>query len=484
MGADARAVAHDLGLLLFVPVGLVIGTVPVAVAVGEWHALPPLLMVAAAAGVCGTLLVRRFRDARTSHAWPAVEIVALGWLLLAVAGAAVLWGIGTAAGMDDADRVFRDPGNALFEAMSGTTSTGLSMADGIESQLSRTVQWWRSLLQWTGGVGVVLFAIGFTHTASNVRALYEAEGRTDDLGGDVRVTVRRTFGIYAGLTAAAVLALLATGHTPWQAVNHGLTGLSTGGFTVTDDSIAGFGTATRVVVMVIMSLGAVTFVGHHVLFVQRDVRRFTRLTPVRVQGLLLAAGLATAVALAARAADLAPADAAFQWVSATATAGFSVAPEQAAWPTPLLLLLVLAMVVGAPSGSTGGGAKQDRVAWLVKAGLARLRHGGRPGQLHWDGDEVAPAARREAVEHAAAVVALWLVTLAIGSALLAATTDAPLRQVVFDAASALGNVGLDAEVVDAELPGLGKGTLAALMYLGRLELLVALTLAAQHEHAT
>lgn len=480
MSQALRAVAHDVGALLWLPTAMAAVSVPVALAFGEPHAVRPLLLTGAASAALAAGLVRCFRHARTTARWPAVEVVALGWLLVGLFAAVVLWWVAAAGdGRHPADTAFLDPTNALFEGLSGITSTGLTVVGGREAELSATVQWWRSLLQWVGAVGVVLFAFGFAHAASGVRTLYEAEGRVDDLGPGVRVTVLRTWAVYLGLTVATVVALLFTEHSPWEALNHGITAISTGGFSITGDSIAGYGVATKVVVAVAMAVGAVSFVAHHVVFVQGDVRRWGRLTPVRAQLAALVGGGVLVVALQSRS-EVALVDQVFQWVSASATAGLSTAPDLHAWTTPVLLVTIVAMAIGAPSGSTGGGAKLDRAAWLVKAALARAR--GR--RIVWDGEEVSPSVRREAVGHAAAVVGLWAATILVGSVALAALTDAPLRDVAFDVTSALSNVGLDAGVAGPDLGGPAKLVLAALMYLGRLELLVALRFVSQHEHAT
>lgn len=196
------------------PAGLGVTTVAVAILAGEATSAVPPAIAAVSCAALGTWLVRRYADARALHRWPAVEVVALGWLACALVGAAVLWGIGIAAPAGSADATFASPVDALFEATSGITSTGLTMADGVESQLSRTVQWWRSALQWVGGIGVVLFAAGFGHTAAQVSALYGAEGRSDDVGGDVRHTVRAILVLYVTFTLVAVGAFLLTEQTP------------------------------------------------------------------------------------------------------------------------------------------------------------------------------------------------------------------------------------------------------------------------------
>jgi trk system potassium uptake protein len=485
-GRDEAAVAHDVGYLLRVPAAMALLSLPVAVATGDHAAILPLAGTAVVVGGTGTLLVRRFRHAHAPDLWPAIEVVAIGWLASVLIAAGVLALLGHAAPSGAADAVFRDPWNALFEGASGITSTGLTMADGLEGELSPTVQWWRSLTQWIGGVGVVLFAAASPGAADARRALYEAEGRGDDLTGDVARTIRRTWAIYLGLTAAALGAFLAVERDAWTALNHGLTGISTGGFTITDDSLAGLGTSGQLVAMAVIVAGAVTFVAHQLLFVHRDLRRLGRSTPLRAQAIVLVGGAVVVVGLARiTGADVSALDAAFQWASASGTAGFTTVPAVQAW-TPLVLgVLIVGIVVGAPSGSTGGGVKLDRVVWLAKRGAANLRGRRQHGQppVTWDGRVVAPHEQGRAVAHAGWMLLLWLGTLTLGCVVLVWTTGAPVLHVVFDAASAMSNVGLDAEVVGPDLDGRAKATFTLLMYLGRLELFTALYLAVQHESA-
>lgn len=482
MSREVESVVRDVGLLLYLPAAMAAVSIPVALATGDRHALIPLLATGVASGSLAWGASRRYRHARTSERWPAVEVVALGWLAVGLVSAVVLWGVASAGGdTNGADAVFLDPWNAVFEGVSGATSTGLTMVGGREHELSAIVQWWRTLLQWVGAIGVVLFSIGFAHPSSNVGVLYEAAGRGDDLGGDVAGTVRRIWAVYAGLTVAAVGALLLTEHTPWAALNHGITAISTGGFTTTGTSFAAYGTVTKVVVGLLVVVGAISFVAHYVLLVQGDPRRWWRLTPVRAQAVVLVVGGVVVVAMQIGS-PIAIVDRLFQWASASATAGFASVPNISAWSTPVVLLLVLGMAVGAPSGSTGGGAKLDRVTWLAKEATARSGSDAR--KLHWDGDEVVASVRRRAVEHAAAVVALWFVTIAVGTAAIGALTDAALRDVLFDVTSAVSNVGLSTGVADAHLDGWAKAVFTALMYLGRVELLVALTFPGQGERTS
>jgi trk system potassium uptake protein len=478
-GRDGAAVAHDLGAVLLVPAGMAAASVPVAIWAGDRHSVAMLVATASiTAGVAATLLWR-FNHVRAVHRWPAVEVIALGWLLTALVTAIVLFGLGLTAPLGSADVAFAEPLSALVEGMSGITGTGLTMVAGQEAELTATAQWWRSLSQWVGGVGMVIFALGLTTSTTGMRTLYEAEGRHPDLPGGITGTVRGTAALYLGMTVLAVTALAMTEHDAWEALNHGLSAVSTGGFTITGDSMAGYATTTQAVVLVVMSLGAVSFVVHHILLVQRRPAHGWRLTPLRAQVTVLVGGAAILLGPRALAdTDVASFDAVFQWASAAGTAGFSTDPDLARWPGVLLVPLIAIMFVGASSGSTGGGWKLDRLVWLLKA--LRRRVGG-DDQLHWDGGPVRRHEANTLVSHAGTLGALWLLTLLAGVGLLVALTDAPLQLVVFDTASTLSNVGLSAGVVDGNLTAPAKLVLTALMYLGRLELLTALLLATQSE---
>jgi trk system potassium uptake protein len=481
LGRDAASVAHDLGAVLYVPGAMAGLSVPVAVMAGDTHVVVPLAGTAVVCAMLGAALLFRFRHVRAEHRWPAVEVVAIGWLLSGLVTALVFWFLGRGAPVMAADQAFLDPMNALFEGLSGITSTGLTMVGGQESELTATAQWWRSLSQWVGGVGMVLFALGFTSSATGMRTLYEAEGRHPDLPGGTSGTVRGTMGLYLGLTVAAVLALAATEHDAWTALNHGITGMSTGGFSITGDSIAGFGTATKLVTLVIMVTGSVAFVAHHLLLVQRRPGRLRHLTPIRGQIVVLVGGAAVLVGVNTLSGSGVPVvDTLFQWASAAGTAGFSTEPDLQGWAGPALMLLVVAMFVGAPSGSTGGGWKLDRLLWLSKALIRRFRG---TEAITWDGGAVRRDRAEELVRHAAMLGALWLLTVLVGSASLSAIVDAPVRDVLFEVTSAVSNVGLSTGVVDADLGGGAKAVFVALMYLGRLELFLALALATQSEHA-
>ncbi len=263
--------------------------------------------------------------------------------------------------------VFVDPWSALFEAMSAVTSTGLTMVEA-ESELPHALQWWRSVLEWSGGAGVVVFVLALTAGDGGYR-LYEAEGRRRLLRNDVHATARRLWRILLGLTVLSVLALLAAGVEPWVALNHGLAGISTGGMVVTDDSFTGTSAPVRLVGMAVMVLGAMSY-GSLGLLLRRDTAAFLRLTQVRALAVaLLGGGVAVLVTLRVLGVGPGVLDAAFLWVSALTTCGFSTTPVPEL-PAATVLLLLAGMFVGGSAGSTTGGIKLRRAAWLGRPSSA------------------------------------------------------------------------------------------------------------------
>lgn len=478
--ASLQTLAGDLGLVLHLTAALAAVSLPVAALSGERWALLPLAGTGLASGMVGLLLHRRFGFVQRHTTRTALAVVATAWTVTGLLAALILSWMAHVA-PDGAIAVYRDPMNALFEGISGITSTGLTMAHGVESALPATVQWWRSLLQWVGAIGVIVFTLAVASTGAGGEILLASATRPELLGDDAMTTARRIWGLYVALTVAAIAVLKLAGLDWWTAVNHGLSGIGTGGFTITDASFGDHPPAARYAGAGVIAVGAVTFVAHYQLLVGRDVRRFLRRTQVRAFGLGLLVGIPLlALAVRDQAPPVAAVDVIFQWTTALATAGFSTV-DLSEWGPAALLLLVVAMFVGGSSGSTAGGLKLSRVAWLAKALMTRIRSA-EPGQRElehrWDGEPVSPDHSRRAESHAAGMALLWAVTLAAGAfAMLLLVPGAAPQHVLFDVTSALSNVGLDTGVVDRDLHGPAKATFILLMALGRLEILGLLVLA-------
>ena len=478
-GLSAGAVVGDVGLMLHLPGLLAIVALPVAMLAGEWFAVPGFVALAVAAPLLGQLAMRKAGSPGPTKPIDALASVALGWLLCAALAAVPLFAAAELGGTrSGAAGVYGQPVHALFEGMSGITSTGLTMV-GQEGALPMSIQWWRTLLQWVGGVGVIVVIAGAVERLEGARALYEAEARERVFREDIRQTARGIWILFCALSVVSVLALLAAGAEPWVALNHGMTGIATGGFVVTDQSFVEEPATVKIVALAVMIVGAVSFVHLHRVVVERNWRTLVRSTQTRALAIGLVASVgATIAATEAGPEDPGLLDAVFQGVSALATCGFA-SESPGGWGPAALMVLSTAMIVGGSAGSTTGGLKLARAAWLVKAAISQVSNGMRPiggrARVSFDGEEVSEHDAASAIGHAAGLAVLWLSTLGAATlALVLLLPDSSAGEIAFEAASALGSVGLTTGITGPSLPLAPELILIVLMWLGRLEIVAVI----------
>ncbi|MFO7608879.1 MAG: potassium transporter TrkG [Candidatus Krumholzibacteriia bacterium] len=466
------------GRLLLAPAAMALVTLPFCLVEGD---LVALAAFGALIGICLALagLARLVPQRQEADAADAVAAVALAWLLIGGLCGVPLAVLARAAPAGSELALAYGPAvNALFEGMSGITSCGLTVA-ARPDLLPASIQWWRSLCEWVGGVGVVVTMLLLLDPAEHADAFYRAEARTWRLDAPIRRTAVRIWSIFLALSAFSVLALKLAGETWWVAVNHGLTGIATGGFSIRADSFQGTPAAVQGVTMAIMVLGAISFRTYSRL-VERE-RRWWRSTQLRWLGGLLAGGFLVLLGLRSLTAlDATALQIGFQWVSALGTCGFASADLEG-WSPAGLVLLMVGMVVGGMAGSTTGGIKVSRLVWLCKSAGRHLRRRlderKEPAGYRFDGTEVDAKQARRRIRHAAVLAGLWIATLAGGwLVLLVVVPDHPPLHLLFEAASALGSVGLTTGATSAALPTAAKATLIVLMWLGRLEIISALLL--------
>ena len=261
-----KTILRDVGLFLHVPAIMALISLPVAILAGETYALLPFTVCAIASLTIGQILYRLAKCPKSSRLPYAMISAALGWLLLPLFGAIpiLMTAHATEQALDLSTTILRlqDPWNAIFEAYSGFTSTGLSMATNY-SEIPRTLQWWRSLMQWVGGVGIIVLVISVLDPSTEPDRLYNAEGREQRIGLTLNQTVKRIWWIYLIYTVGSIFLFRLVGMDWWAALNHGMTGIATGGFSVTEDSIANYSIAVKLAVIIVMILGAVSFSVHY-----------------------------------------------------------------------------------------------------------------------------------------------------------------------------------------------------------------------------
>ncbi len=406
-------------------------------------------------------LSRKGQDKPSPGASPARA--AATWVLISIPATLPFWAYGHWSGSgSELETAYGSVSRAWFEAMSGLTSTGLSMSSSA-STLPNAIQLWRSLLQWIGGYSLILFAV-VLGAEGQWSGSAQAEFGADFDEGDPRKQAKAYVLVYAGLTVGTCLLFTVVGVPVWEAVNHSLTSVSTGGFTIRDDSYASYDGAARSIGLTASIAGALSWAT----YLQLGKGKFRSLMSSSQLRSFLAftAGLiGLMVVLAARRnPSLAIGDVIFEAISASTTCGISVAGSRKDWVSALVAVPILAMIIGGCSGSTTGGIKHARLA-LLEAGVRRLIRRG-------DVDDSDQTKHLEGILSASGLALLWLVTLVVGWLPLAIAfpDEAPLRM-LFDVTSAVGGVGLDAGFIDASRPSWVLVWFTILMWLGRLELL-------------
>lgn len=287
----------------------------------------------------------------------ALAVIGLGWLLASLVGAIPYLIVTPEIGFS----------GAYFETASGFTTTGASVFSHLE-RLPPSLLFWRSLTQWIGGMGVVVFFVailGFIGVGAKMLYANEASGSINEFEESrVQSTVARLVYIYLALTSGCVLCFRIAGMSWFDAINHAFTTLSTGGFSTRTESLAAFQSPMiEWIAIVFMILGGLNFllilriVGGRVGYARRNTELVAYLLIVAVSTTaicltLLTQGATSDIEHALRAAT-------FQVVSIMTTTGFAT-EDFARWSSlPQMILLVL-MVIGGCSGSTAGGIKVSR----------------------------------------------------------------------------------------------------------------------------
>lgn len=364
--------------------------------------------------------------------------------------------------------------DALFETISGFTTTGLSTLASVEER-SRTFLLARAWLQWVGGLGFVVFSLALTlEPGVATRRLGAPSLAPADFAGSMRAHARRVLRIYLSLTGLGVVALLLLGASGFDAVVHTFSGISTGGFTPRDTSLAGLERRLQYGVFGLCLLGAISLPLYAAPWrggwkrVHRDPEARALLVLIAVGGSLVF----VATRFGTGSADVPISDIALISVSAQTGSGFSTL-EVAGLPASAKLVLILSMITGGSHGSTAGGVKLLRlllVVRLVKWLVAETRL-----PAHAVAGPTLSGQRLESNEllRAAATILLFLGVLVVSWLPFLAYGYAPL-EALFEVASATGTVGLSVGIARPELEPILKGVLCTNMLLGRLEVFAVL----------
>ena len=322
---------------------------------GEWSVLGAFLITAALCVVFGLLLRLAKPTSKVFYMREGFATTALSWIVISIMGAVpfVLTGC------------IPDPIDALFETVSGFTTTGASILPAVEG-LPRGILLWRSFTHWIGGMGVLVFLLTLLPlTGGSHVNLMKAESpgpQVDKLVPKVQSTAKLLYGIYLALTLAQLVFLMAGGMPLFESLLTAFGTAGTGGFGFKNDSFAQFSPYIQWVVTIFMILFGVNF-NFYFLLLLRRFRRAVSSEEVRAYlGIILVSIGIITLNIRSMYSGLGEAlrHAAFQVGSIITTTGFSSCDFDL-WPTLSKQLLVLLMFVGACAGSTGGGVKVSRI---------------------------------------------------------------------------------------------------------------------------
>ena len=469
---NRRMICRVLGLILLCLTALMVLPTIAGLCYGE--SVSHFLITMALSGGVGFLLARVKPYSTIIYAKDGFIVVSLGWILISVFGALPFVLSGDIPNYID----------ALFETVSGFTTTGASILKNVES-LSRGCMFWRLFTHWIGGMGVLVFIMAIMpmsgeHSMHIMRA--EVPGPTvGKLVPRVRQTAKILYLIYIAMTLAELLLLLLGGMGFYDALLHSFATAGTGGFSTRAASIAAFDSAyIEMVIAVFMLLFGINFNLYFLVLIGRWKEALKSEELHWYLGFVAAAVLAIALGISKMYGGLTMAlrHAFFYVTSITSSTGFGTV-DYVQWPEYCKWIIIMLMFSGACAGSTGGGIKTSRVVMLMKNVACEIRQMAHPRtvtRVQMDGRRV----DADCLKAVGSFFASYMLLLIIGT--LAVSFDGYDLATNFSAVlSSISNIGPGLSLVGpmgnySIFSGASKLVLTLIMLIGRLEIFPILVL--------
>jgi trk system potassium uptake protein TrkH len=343
---------------------------------GGAAALALSAIIVSIVGLVAFIYGNRFVSERISRR-EALLAVSLIWIAAGACGA-VPFMLG--AGMSPAD--------SFFESVSGLTTTGATVISDIEGRLSRPLLLWRSLIQWLGGMGiVVLFVAVFPNLGAGGKHLFRGEvpGTTaEGLRPRIAETSFTLWRLYGALTILEIALLKILGLDLFDAVCHAFTTMSTGGFSTLDSSVGGFNSAAiEYVIACFMLIGSVNYGLYYGLLRTGSWKSLFRNIEFRWYLMLVGVSVIVLTVLNLSVHDelLTSFRYSFFMVATTISSTGYGTDDYSAYSSTAVAVIVLIMFVGGCSGSTAGGIKVERAVLMGKQAVAQVQKSFRPSTV-------------------------------------------------------------------------------------------------------
>ena len=485
---NIKIILHLMGLLLLVNGAFMIISAGFSLYYSDGVVVQMLAAGIVTLSIGGVLMLSTKQHRKEIKKRDGYIIVTFGWIFMSLAGTLPYIFTGTIPGFT----------NAFFETMSGYTTTGATILKDIES-LPEGILFWRSITHWIGGMGIIVLAIAILPLLGiGGMQLFTAEAPGpggDKLHPRITDTAKRLWLIYVGYTLIETLLLKLAGMSFFDAINHSLSTLSTGGFSTKNASVAFWNDrpVIQYIIMLFMFLAGTNFVLSYFAFKTKFSKIFKdeefRLYGFFIIGLTLVASLIiyfevdVATSTIAHPMVWGELESAirhglFQVLAIVTTTGFITA-DFTAWTPFLTIFFFGLMFLGGSAGSTSGGVKIVRHLIMIKNGILEFRR-----TLHPHG--VLPvrynkrAVQQPIVFNILGFFILYMLSFIVG-VLVFSWLGLDYRTALGGAASTLGNVGpalgdLGPAHNYSDLSAVTKWWASFLMLLGRLELFTVLIL--------
>ena len=460
-------IAYILGILLLCEAGLLLLPTIVSLIYGE-SVVTSFLATIALLVATGLILVAMKPKNKTIYARHGLVIVALGWILMSLFGALPFYFSGEIPNYL----------NALFESVSGFTTTGSSILTDVEA-LSKSMLFWRSFTHWIGGMGVLVFIMAVLPLAGGGGDLHlmkaESPGpNVSKLVPKSTKTAQILYSIYLVLTIIEILILLFGGMSLFESVTLTFGTAGTGGFGVLNSSIASYSPFCQGVITVFMTLFGINFNFYFLLLCKKFKDAFKSEEVWTYLAIMLSAIVVIAINVKDMFASFGEAlhHSAFQVSSVMTTTGYATTDFNQ-WPELSRMIMLGVMCVGACAGSTGGGLKVSRLIILLKSARREFRRISHPRSVKiitFDGNRVSD----DTIRNTFAYFFIYVMIFA-ASVLVVALDNFDFTTTVTSVIATLNNIGPGLNMVGAtgnfsEFGFLSKLVLIADMLLGRLEI--------------
>ncbi|WP_292460334.1 TrkH family potassium uptake protein [Methanothermococcus sp.] len=443
---DVLGIFHELGILISA-IGFIM-MIPVFVGMyfnePVYYFFYPSIVV-----VIFGILINKFTKPISIKLKHAMVVSALAWLFASLIGAVPFYlGIPHFGYID-----------GVFESMSAWTTTGFTLINNVEA-LPHTLQFWRSLEQWVGGIGVLVMVINIL-SKTGASAYYRAEAREEKILPSTSSTVKKIWQIYLLYTSIGISLLYLSGLSLWEAVNICMCGISTGGMSISNSSFP-YNNFAKIVMILIMAIGGiVSFAVHHKILTGRwidDIQTKVAIPIIIVASLILVIS-----------SNINPIDAIFTVVSAMTSTGYSTV-NISNLSNASIAILIIVMMIGGSTGTTTGGIKLIRLAIMAKSFYYKLKEAIYPHNAviykKLGNNPLTP----NLIIDAYIVGFIYVLHYIFGALCFISLGYDPFKS-LFESVSLVANIGLSVNIVNYDLNPMGKLLGIFSMWVGRLEII-------------